>query len=341
MSKKKFLRFIKKHWILIWLIVASVALITVISFAAYKDANNRIKRVFVASKLIDSFFTSNYLISEDNFNSVSFNEADAKTFGVYIRNYDPSSGGVHEGPITYTLNAELAHKTTTVYNSSTDATQLQTWTSQNMSIVISDGNNTITLSGNTLSGNVASIVLPDTDPDTGEGSGKRNVNQWNVTFTNVPLDSDYCVTITATPSDGSGAITSTLGIGSFPDSQNDGWTCSVLDDKSKGINNYDAFNYVITGSGGTKLYFSYDASKLEINPVFCAYNTEASLSNTYLGSSSEDRTGWKTLEITVASGPVTVNRYDLQMYKVNASSPGTWDVLDPENKNWVEFEIVE
>ena len=337
MSKKKFLKFVKKQWILIWLVVASIALVTVISFAAYKDANNRIKRVFVASKQIDSLFTSNYLISEDNYNSVSFNEADTKSFGVYIRNYDPSSGGVHEGPITYSLHAELAHKTTNAYNAGTDATALQTWTSQGMNIVISDGTHTITLSGETLSGSFESIVLPDTDPDTGTGSGKRNVHQWNVTFTNVPLDSDYCVTITATPSDGSGAIKSTLGIGSFPDSQNDGWTCYVSDDKTEDIDDYDAFNYVITGSGGTKLYFSYDPSKLEVNPIFCTYNTEASLSNTYKGSTSEGRTGWKTIEITVG----TVNRYDLQMYKVNSSSPSAWSALEPENKSWVEFEIVE
>lgn len=340
MDKKRLLKFIKKQWISIWLIVASVALVTVISFAAYKDANNRIKRVFVASKQIDLLFTSNYLIHESNYNSVSFNEADAKTFGVYIRNYDPSSGGVHEGPITYSLHAELAHKTTAAYNANatTDSAALQTWTSRNMSIQISDGTHTITLSGSTLSDDVSSMVLPDTDPVTGNGSGKRNTHQWNVTFTNIPLDSDYCVTIKATPADGSGAITSTLGIGSFPDSQNDGWTCMISDDKSKEIINYDAFNYFIAGSGGTKLYFSYDANHLEINPIFCTYHTEATLNETaYLGSTTEGRTGWKTLVITVG----TANRYDLQMYKLNPSSQPTWSDLDPANKSWVEFEIEE
>ncbi|MBR3507508.1 MAG: hypothetical protein IKO03_01790 [Lachnospiraceae bacterium] len=337
MGKQRFLKFIKKQWIMIWLIVASVALVTVISFAAYKDANNRIKRVFVASKQIDFLFTSNYLIRESNYNSVSFNEADAKTFGVYIRNYDPSSGGVHEGTITYSLHAELAHKTMVAYNTVTDSAALQSWTSENMSIQISDGTHTITLSGNTLSGDVSSVELPDTDPVTGNGSGKRNTHQWNVTFTNIPLDSDYCVTITATPTDGSGAITSTLGIGSFPDTQNDGWTCMISDDKSKEIINYDAFNYFIAGSGGTTLYFSYDANCLEINPVFCTYHTEATLYESYHGSTTEGRTGWKTLVIAVG----TANRYDLQMYKLNPSSQPMWSDLDPANKSWVEFEIEE
>lgn len=337
MSWKKIRKFIRKQWILIWLVSASVALVTVVSLAAYKDASNRIKRVFVTSKQVDSLFTSNYLIGEANFNSVSFNELDTKSFGVYIRNYDPSSGEVHDGPITYSISAELAHKSTALYNATSDAVALQAWSSGNMSIEVSDGTNTILLSGDTITGNIPSVTLPDSDPVTGEGSGKRNVHQWNVTFTNIALDSDYCVKITATPSDGSGAITSTLGIGSFPDSQHDGWTCSISDDKTKAITNYDAFNYVIAGSGGTKLRFHYDASKLGINPIFCTYNTEATLSNSYLGSTTEGRTDWKTLEITVGS----VNRYDLQMYKVNSSSPAAWDVLEPVNKNWVEFEIVE
>ena len=207
-----------------------------------------------------------------------------------------------------------------------------------MSIVITNGTQTITLSGVTRSGTISSISLPDTD-ELGNGSQIRNVHEWTVTFTNVPLDSDYCVTLTATPNDGSGAITATLDIASFPDNEHDGWTCFLADDTSKDIDEFDAFNYLIAGSGGTSLKFSYDASKLEINPIFLAYHSEeANLNESYQGSVTGSHTGWKTLVITVQEN---VNRYDLQMYKKNSESPSNWDELKPESKDWVEFEIVQ
>ena len=106
------------------------------TFAAYKDADNRIKRVFVASKEITSFFTSNYLVSGQNHNAVCFNENDAKSFGVYIRNYDPSSSGVHDGPITYSLTAKLAHINCNDYDTTTDADKLDIWNENSMSISI-------------------------------------------------------------------------------------------------------------------------------------------------------------------------------------------------------------
>ena len=203
-----------------------------------------------------------------------------------------------------------------------------------MSIVITDGTNTITLSGDTHSDSISNIVLPDSDSSS--TSGVRNIHEWKVRFNNVELDSDYCVTLTATPSDGSGALTSTLSVDSFPDSEFDGWSCFLLDDTTENINTFDAFNYMITGSGGTSIKFSYDATKLEINPVFLAYNTEASLKETYQGTESGSHTGWKTVEITVQEN---VNRYNLQMYKVGSNSPANWNIIKPENKNWVEFEI--
>lgn len=333
-SKRTIIGFLKKNWIMVWLITATLALFTVISFAAYKDTNNRIKRVFVAAKQGTSFFTSNYLIGETNFNSVSFNETDIKTFGVYIRNYDPNTGGVHDGPITYTLNAKLAHMNCNDYDasSSADAAALQKWREDGMRITVSYGSYSIVLTGNDITGSQTGIVLTD------DVTGKRNYHQWNVTFDNIALDSDYCVTLEAIPNDGS-TIKATLGIGSFPESENEGWTCSISDDrKSQSISSFDAFNYMITGSGGTKLIFSYDATKLEPNPFFSTYNTGVTVQDHYTGSTQTGRENWRSIEIAVQSN---VNRYDLQMYKKNSNSPSGWDDLDPENKQWVEFETIQ
>ena len=338
-NNKKNLKFFTKHWITLWLVIVSVPLLAVIiSFASYTDTNKRIKRVFVASKQISVLFTSNYLVSGTNHKSICFNEDDLKKFTVLLRNYDPSDPTQVNGTMTYSLNAVLSHNNCSPY-AGTDAetAALQAWTDGEMSIVISDGTNTMTLSGDKWNDSINAISLPDTN-ESGTGSGVRNVHEWEVTFTNIPLDSDYCVTLTATPSNGNGAITATLDIASFPDSEHDGWDCFIADDTSQDINSFDAFNYIITGSGGTTLKFSYDATKLEVNPVFSLYNSEATLQNSYQGSVDGTHTGWKTIEITVNP---TVHRYDLQMYKYNSSVPDNWNVLKPENKSWVEFEVVQ
>lgn len=332
-------RFFAKRWITIWLAIVSVLLtVVIIAFASYTDTNKTIKRVFVASKQVSTLFTSNYLMSGANYRPVCFNPSDTKEIPVLIRNYNPTDPTqVYDGPITYTLTAELAHTNCTAYTAA-EAAADEGWsnTTNPMTIEITDGTNTITLTGSTISDSLSNIVLPNTS---GTQTGVRNVHEWTVTFTNIPLESDYCVTLIATPNDGSGAIQSTLGVANLPPpSKTDGWTCFLADDTSINIVNYDAFNYMITGSGGTYLKFSYDATKLQVNPVFTSYHTEAVLNDSYQGSGTGDHTGWKTIVITVQSN---VNRYDLQMYKVASASPSAWSNLEPDNNDWVEFEIVQ
>lgn len=333
----KIKKFLVKHWITVWLMIASILLVSVITaFAAYTDANNRFKRVLVASKQISSLFTSNYLVSGSNHRSVYFNDGEETSFSVLLRNYDPSDPTqIYDGSITYSLHAELAHTSCNAYTSADLA--LSEWNNNNMSIVISKGTDIITLSGETLSGDISSIVLSNTD---GYGNTNvRNINEWNITFDNIPLNSDYCVTLTATPTDGTGPITATIGIANYPDTDHDGWTCSIADNRALPIGNYDAFNYIISGSGATTLKFSYDASKLTLNPIFTSYNSGAVLNDTYQGSgNSASHSGWKTLVITVNND--NVSRYDIQMYKSGTTSPSNWNLLDPENNNWVEFEFV-
>lgn len=329
MSFKKFLKVLKANWILVWLITAVFALVTVVCYAEYEEANTRMKRVFVASKQTSALFTSNYLMNTAYHKDVRFEENETKQIVVYLRNYNISDPNkLYEGGVSYTLTAALAHKTTTNYElpDEDDAEAVTSWAddkwnTNSYSISINDGTNTTTLSGNTISATVGTYTMSDSE---------RQVDTYTVTF-NVPLDSDYCVTLEATPLDATEKLTATIGVASNQDDDdNEGWTCTLSDNQAVSIDKYDAFNYIITGNGGTSLKFSYDSTKLTISPVFLAYNN---LSTTdYSG-----RPGWKTVEITVQSD---INSYDIQVYK-NNSSP-EWDNLNPKDttNRWVEFEIV-
>lgn len=329
MSFKKFLKVLKANWILAWLITAVFILVSIVCYAEYEEANTRMKRVFVASKQTSAMFTSNYLMNTAYHKDVRFEGNETKQIVVYLRNYNISDPNkLHEGGVSYTLTAALAHKTTTPYTLPDENDEVaaaswaaEKWNTDNYSISISDGTNTTTLSGNNISGTVGTYTMSDS---------ARQVDAYTVTF-NVPLDSDYCVTLEATPTDTTEKLVATIGVASDQgDDDNEGWTCTLADNQAISIDKYDAFNYIITGNGGTSLKFSYDATKLTISPVFLAYNNLTA--EDYSG-----RADWKTIEITVQSD---VNSYDIQMYK-NNSSP-SWSNLNPKDttNRWVEFEVV-
>ena len=53
--------FIKKHWLLAWIMTAAVIISTLTAFAAYDSSNSVMKRVIVASDGKSTGFTSNLL----------------------------------------------------------------------------------------------------------------------------------------------------------------------------------------------------------------------------------------------------------------------------------------
>ena len=337
MHDNKLWKFLKKQWALVWLITTALLLTTIIGYTAYEEANTKMKRVFVANKLVTQLFTSDYLVLGGSHRSVPFDPNDEKNIPFIIRNYNPlDPGKVNE--VTYTLTAQLSHKSKTPYTVSelgAGTENVDKWISQNMQIEITDSTDAskkITLSGTTINGSITGI--------SNLNIATRTTHRWNIAYTNIPLDADYCVTLTATPSKGD-PISATLGIATMPDTKYESWDCAIADDTDQSIGTYDAFNYVITGSGGYMLKFSYDTTKLEISPTFVAYNKGSEETPDVELKTNSPQTEWNTVEIKVKD---TVSRYDIQMYKVNQSNP-TWNNLDPDyataSDRWVTFEIIQ
>ena len=319
MKKQKAKKSFSKHWITIWLVISILLIAVIGAFAVYADVNNKMKRVIAPSDKKDSLFTSNYLSSgTSNIRYVYFNAEDTPFgYDVIIRNYSPSDpGNVYDGIITYTLKAELAHKNGTSYLEATGMNGEE--------ISLTCGEDTITINSSNLSEEIDQEL-------SGSGEGGRKI--WTISYTNIPLGSDYCIKLTAIPdNDNLQTISATIIIDNYPQAHREGWSCTLVE--SGNLSDYDAFNYTIIGTGAANLIFSYDESKVQINPAFYTLNSEvdAPTANTQKGGN------WKKVVIHADPDSTQINRYDIQLYKVNSFQPSSSVYIDPnEEGSYVEF----
>ena len=320
------IHFLKQQWILIWMILAVAGVSMIVTYGVYTEGTYKMKRVVAPAAEIGGLFTSNYLTVGGGTKSVYYQENASSpfTFPLEIRNFNANDPDTkYSGTIDYSISVALAHVNGDEYKDDdpSQITDSSDWKTENMSIMVSlgDTENEMTLTGNTLNASLGSTVKYSL-------TNNHDRDTWTVTFTNIPLNSDYCVKITATPvNQDLESISQILAVNSVPKIYTEGWSCTLSDNISKGVNNFDAFNYTIVGTGKKTLKFSYDSTKLEINPSFCEYLSEAE-PGTYSGSSTEDRTGWKTITIDADPDETKVNRYDLQLYKIHFNPTNNDDV---------------
>lgn len=319
-----------KHWVKIWLIAASVFLLTILTvWGAYTNTDQKMKRVVAPSASSGGLFTSNYLKLGSNAIETAFFDADSvsHSYNVIIRNHDPSDPEtMFNGSIPYTLTASLAHKDGSLYNSNVDSVALSSMTSSNMYISISFGTDTITLNGSTLNGSSSSHTLSKT--------AGNHENTWTVTYSdNIPLGSDFCVRLVAEPAASTNldSLSATIIIDSYPVPNPEGWSCELVE--SGNIDDFDAFNYTISGTGKKDLSFSYDSAKLIVNPACYQFSEthngvrEISEPVDYVG-----KAGWKTIVIHADPDTTLVNRYDFQVYK-NDWQPSSINDITPNAKD--------
>lgn len=338
MDGRKIRNFIKKQWVLIWLTAAVIALTAVISFAEYKNENNVIKRVFVPAAQTNELFTSNYLTVNGGARAAYFGKTEPAPYTVplIIRNYHPSDPErVYDGTISYKLKATITKPDGSAYTSVPNEIQ----------ITLVRGDTTLTLDSTHLS--VQSEGSFNLTKTVTESNPKGNDSHaWDITFTGIDLDSEYCVTIEAlSQTTGVSSISAVLRVATNPEVRSMGWTGMFSDAQKKAdntaipVDTYDAFNYTISGTGKKLLYFSYDPAVFQVNPAFAAIDStdEIEESNTYKGGTA-GRSEWKTIEISADPDTTGNNRYDFQIYKVNSSTvfSGYGDL-----ENYVELKQVD
>ena len=317
---KKVRKFRAKYWITIWLVISIILIAAIGAFAVYAEVNNKMRRVVTPSEKKESLFTSNLLASgSSNFKYVYFNaESTPYNYDVVIRNFSPlDPGRIYDKEIQYTFVAELVHKNGSAYNES-EASSMN-----GGSIYLSCGNDTYVIDADTISIEVRQAI---------SGLGDSGRKTWHVEYSNIPLGSDYCLKITAAPDDPHlQDISATIVIDNYPAVNREGWSCSLVE--SGDLSAYDAFNYTIIGTGSANLIFSYDESKVTINPAFYSINDEVDAPIVKNGS-------WKSVVIHANSELTNNNRYDIQVFKINSFQPSSAVYIDPnEDGSYVTFEV--
>ena len=335
MAKKNQIRtFLLKHWIVIWLVSASLILTSVVVvWAAYTNNNQKMKRVIAPAASSGGLFTSNFLRPEsDSVQYVYFNSGDTITYDVIVRNYNPSDlNTIFEQDIPYEFRATLVHSNGIAYEGdrpqdAPEGTPLLSGMT-GKSIVIRLGGDVITLDENHLSGSNSSHTLTRTNRD----------ETWVVTYHNIDTGSDYCVKLEAIPAveslDGLSAIVMAV---PYPQVHTEGWTCvieeAINQNENSTVNHYDGFNYIISGTGSRTLEFRYDAEKLIVNPADYEFYQEISAPQDI-----EGRPGWKKIVINADPSTTKTNRYDFEVYKIGGWVPGSFQLLPGKTGSYVEF----
>lgn len=291
--KDKIKKWMKRYWALACMAIGVILLAISGSFAAYTSFNS-VKRVVSTGKRSDTMFGSNYLtlvdcnLSEAQYTTKRISPAENKgnyTFILQVCNYAYGNESTYNPKsITYMLTAQVkAMDGGTLPENVTDITINNTRL---------DSNGHYTLSGQTLS------------------TGAARTHEY--TFS-IPADlkDKVKIQIDATPDDASKAavndqkLAGVIAFSSLKPTEN--WTGHFLDDHNVDPDDYDAFNYEISGNGEGTVKLSWPV-KLQISKWFVTENLGMTMNQI-----STDETGiTKGIEFDVNEN---ITAYQLQFYR--------------------------
>lgn len=321
---QKLKKFFYKHGITAWLIASVLLLASFISYAEYVEQQNRVKRVVANTSESGQMFASDYLVVGSPAARkipISENE-EACIIDFKIWNYDPADAvKYYDRSLTYTLTAQLVDGSgTKIIQSALGNREIGIKKNADESYTMfnsydAENGYMITFSGLNF-------------PGTTKGEHKYQVKYDKSMLTD---GSNIYVKLTATPDRTQNRdlnpITATLGVTSQVATLVQGWSGEFNDDKN--FNDYDGFNYVISGNGEMRLTLRWRPDRLEINKYFLediAGDLQLTNGEAVTVMEQEGIT-WKCVTInaksedTIVDGEVQrkgVNRYDIQFYMTNS-----------------------
>lgn len=293
----------RKHYgIMLWLVMAAVLVVSFGSMAAYTNFNS-VKKVVSTGKPKDTLFSSNYLYltgESDLYSSRRITPAttgENSSFTVQIYNYvygNPSAWNTET--IVYTfqvivkprvdgnlLPEEAGNITVKMETDSSAATD-------------ENGNKKYTFTGHSLS------------------SKSATQNSYTITVPNSIKD-QIKLEITATPDDmtktGNKKLAAVISMATLEATKH--WTGKFLDDQSSTPDQYDGYNYEISGNGTGTVKLQWDASKLQISKWFADGKKNTGVEE-----------NWKWLEMDV--GDQTA--YQFQFYRVPSVTISDWSTMN-------------
>lgn len=294
----------RKHYgIMLWLVMAAVLVVSFGSMAAYTNFNS-VKKVVSTGKPKDTLFSSNYLYltgesESDLYSSRRITPTTAEensSFTVQIYNYvygNPSAWNTET--IEYTF--QVIVKARVDGNSLPDD-------AEKVSLKIGDN----TLIGET-NGAFRTYSIIGTLNNTA-----ATQNSYTITVPNSIKD-QIKLEITATPTEmtktGNKKLAAVISMATLEATKH--WTGKFLDDQSSTPDQYDGYNYEISGNGTGTVKLQWDASKLQISKWFADGKKNTGVEK-----------NWKWLEMDV--GDQTA--YQFQFYRVPSVTISDWSTMN-------------
>ena len=361
--KRRRINFIKRHWALLWLIIALSLLASFITYAAYTKMN-KAKNVVAKYGTVNSRFSSNYLEENGREKPVYVTSSDGK-FGdtIFVGNYAQTNPTYHyDTVINYKLEMKLGYMNGTTFEyltagTSTDVFDIGT---RSITATITGNNNyskTIVFGYNGAepilyedtilknSGGDYLLSLPGTTSVSDSISLIFSEDQKTSLFADEPQYSDKLyLEITATPDPlasytglsplvgriclaKSEKVESITWTGNFNESGSD---TSIGTSPHTLTNQLDGYNYVIQGMGAGIARLRWKPEFLEVNEQFLIEELNIAVGN--LPSASD---GYKSVEFYVDSNN-DKNRYDIQFYRSGEKNDDSYDTWEKLN-SYVEF----
>lgn len=338
--KKRIIEFFKKQWLLVWIVSVLLALGSIIAYAEYPGTNNFVKRVVLFDDTNDLMFSSNLLtliendrISYQPYYVKQLTDSDVATtydVDVFVWNYDiDGSGDYYKKAINYNLYIAVVDNQGNTISSMDSGKYIQ--------IVKNDSSTAVA----TFNSSSSSYTYSSEQVET-LSTGARSQIKYTIKFSkswNLKNDANKRVLIRATPTSDFPdlkPIAASIGLKEEQGSTSTGWKYYINEqrlDSSKLPSAYDAYNLVLTGTGGETIEIEWDPTKVALNKDFFESNgafpfVSGEVVYTQGGGAT---TGWDKLVVNADSYSSTKeyrNRYDIQLYKINGEISSSWNFIN-------------
>ena len=313
------LKKLRKHWILVWLVVAAVSFSAVIVFAIYTRVSV-VKRVISTEAGIGSRFSSDHMSVNGlrTIEPISDISGDAE-FDIKVFNYAyPKESSFRAEDTIYDLTATLGVLDDEEnFTALSDADEIAALSSLSYSITYKKNNDTFEFgAGGEVSHTFESCLIPGNRA--GEDPFTLVFDQSE--FGETPLK--YCMKLEATPQDSERSKLLGYVTVRYSKKALTGWNGKL--EKLDSGKEYDGYNYYLEGSGKGKLTFRWDKRYVTINKEFLnnkditfdGISDNSTLKESDLPDDTEN-TNMKKLTIIVDS--TNVNRYEVQFFKIDPS----------------------
>lgn len=333
--KNKILFFIKTRWLLVWIVIASLIICSITSFAVYENSNSIMRRVIVTSDGKSTGFTSNLLEVEVSSGSYihrtlyrSVSENRKYHAEVIIRNHEPDYPDFpYESDINYNLHVYI---TDINGNEISDLTGFGGNDGKIIKITDEESNSlTLPLNGS-ASGNLNNQTIH-------YEKGKPGDLKYDLEFENWDLENDreYCVKLIAELVRNQGNsyaeladIGCIVGLKKNQEHEQNGWDAYLNESQETITNTIDGYNLVLTGSGASDITIKWDTAKISLNEffrgtesVFDLKSGEVVFMDAPHNTNSSNSDTWATLIVHADANDSARdyrNYYNIQVYSTGA-----------------------